>query len=75
MMPLQAHTVKWSNFISQPDNNSYMIGPLCPPFPPPSQTVLPDNYQLSDTEKSNIRYLLIPDSNSGESPVTVLNEE
>ena len=38
MMPSQAHTVKQSNFISQPDNNSYtcyMIGPLCPPFPPP----------------------------------------
>ena len=44
-------------------------------LPPSLQTVLPDDYQLSDTEKSNICYLSFPDSNSGGFPVAAVCEE
>ena len=40
-------------------------------LPPPSQSIIPSDYSLSDTEKSNVCYLSFPDSNSGESTLCV----
>ena len=57
------------SYISKVHAEACPIGVVCciTSLTPHLQTLLPSNYKLSDTEKSNICYLSFPDSNSGES--------